>query len=166
MDASESRRDRQFQFRPLGLRDALAAHRWRYPGEYAMYNLALEPLLIASILMRGPLSDAAGVAYYAVAHGRDPLIGVFSMQRREGDVEIGVGLRPDLNGLGLGLPYLLEGLELTRARYAPQTFSLTVATFNQRAINVYVRAGFIPGPLKTFTFKGKRYDEMRMSRLA
>lgn len=165
MDASESRRDRRFQFRPLRLRDALAVHRWRYPGEYAMYNLALEPLLIATLL-RGSLSDAAGVAYYAVAHGRDPLIGVFSMQQREGDVEIGVGLRPDLNGHGLGLPYVLEGLELARARYAPQTFSLTVATFNQRAITVYVRAGFIPGPLKPFTFQGKRYDEMSMSRPA
>ncbi|MGH2505059.1 MAG: GNAT family N-acetyltransferase [Ktedonobacterales bacterium] len=165
MDTSESRRDRQFQFRPLGLRDALAAHRWRYPGEYAMYNLALEPLLVATLL-RGPLSDAAGVTYYAVAHDRVPLIGVYSMQHREGDVEIGVGLRPDLNGHGLGLPYLLEGLELARARYTPRTFSLTVATFNQRAITVYVRAGFVPGPLKPFTFQGKRYAEMRMSRLA
>jgi ribosomal-protein-alanine N-acetyltransferase len=161
MDAPESRRDRQFQFRPLGLRDALAAHRWRYSGEYAMYNLALEPLLVAALL-RGPLSDAAGVAYYAVAHDRDPLIGVYSMQHREGDVEIGVGLRPDLNGL----PYLLEGLERARARYAPRTFSLTVATFNQRAITVYARAGFVPGPLKPFTFQGKRYAEMRMSRPA
>lgn len=164
-DVAAAGRDQRFQFRPMGLRDALAAHRWRYPGEYAMYNLALEPLLIATLL-RGPLSDAAGVSYYSVALDRDPLIGVFSMQHREGDVEIGVGLRPDLNGRSLGLPYLLEGLELARTRYAPRTFSLTVATFNQRAITVYTRAGFVPGPLKPFTFQGKRYDEMTMSRPA
>lgn len=164
-DVVAAGRGQRFQFRPMGLRDALAAHRWRYPGEYAMYNLALEPLLIATLL-RGPLSDAAGVSYYAVALDRDPLIGVFSMQHRKGDVEIGVGLRPDLNGRSLGLPYLLEGLELARARYHPQTFSLTVATFNQRAITVYTRAGFIPGPLKSFTYQGKHYDEMTMRRPA
>ncbi|HEU5344819.1 MAG TPA: GNAT family protein [Ktedonobacterales bacterium] len=160
-----TRRSASFRFRPLGLRDALAASRWRYPGDYAMYDLALVPLLVATLL-RGPLAALADVAYYAVARDRDPLIGVFSLTHRGDDVEIGVGLRPDLNGHGLGLPYLLEGLDLARERYHPQTFSLHVATFNQRAINVYTRAGFLPGPLRPFTFRGQRYAEMRMNRLA
>lgn len=155
----------RFRFRSLGLRDALAASRWRYPGDYAMYNLALSPLLVATLL-RGPLAALSGVSYYAVGRERDPLIGVFSLTRRGEDVEIGVGLRPDLNGHGLGLPYLLEGLEIARERYQPQTFSLHVATFNQRAINVYTRAGFLPGPLKPFVYRGQRYAEMRMSRSA
>lgn len=158
-------RSASFRFRPLGLRDALVASRWRYPGDYAMYDLALAPLLVAALL-RGPLASLSGVSYYAVAHERDPLIGVFSLTQRGDDVEIGVGLRPDLNGRGLGLPYLLEGLEIARERYRPRTFSLHVATFNQRAITVYTRAGFVPGPLRPFTFRGQRYAEMRMSRPA
>ena len=154
-----------FHFRTLGLRDALAASRWRYPDEYAMYNLDLAPLLVATTL-RGPLSALAGVSYYAVALANDPLIGVFSLIHRGRDVEIGVGLRPDVNGRGLGLPYVLCGLALARERYHPQTFSLHVATFNQRAITVYLRAGFIPGATTPFNFAGKQYEELRMSRPA
>lgn len=155
----------RFAFRPLNLRAALAASRWRYPDDYAMYNLDLAPLLVATTL-RGPLSALAGVSYYAVSTQTDRLVGVFSLTRRGGDVEIGVGIRPDLNGHGLGASYLRHGLELARARYHPRSFSLHVATFNLRAIAVYERAGFIPGPTKPFYFQGKRYEEMRMSRLA
>jgi ribosomal-protein-alanine N-acetyltransferase len=152
-----------FRFRPLRLRDALAASRWRYPDEYAMYNLDLAPLLVATAL-RGPLAALAGVSYYTAAADGDALIGVFSLMRRGTDVEIGVGLRPDLNGRGLGLAFVLQGLALARKRYTPQSFSLHVATFNRRAITVYERAGFLPGPLKPLVFQGKRYEEMRMSR--
>lgn len=154
-----------FRFRPLRLRDALAASRWRYPGQYAMYNLDLAPLLVATTL-RGPLSALAGVSYYAVSTAQDALVGVFSLTRRGSDVEIGVGLRPDLNGRGLGVPYLLDGLALGRERYQPQSFSLHVATFNTRAITVYERAGFQAGLITPFIYQGKRYEEMRMSRPA
>jgi [ribosomal protein S18]-alanine N-acetyltransferase len=163
-DMGEPRASR-FRFRPLRLRDALAASRWRYPGQYAMYNLDLAPLLVA-VALRGPLSTLAGVSYYAVLTSQDALAGVFSLTRRGSDVEIGVGLRPDLNGRGLGLPYLLDGLALGRERYHPQTFSLHVATFNSRAITVYERAGFRAGQVTPLLFQGKRYEEMRMSRRA
>ncbi len=155
----------QFHFRPLRLRDALEANSWRYPDEYAIYNLTLAPLLIATLL-RGPLAALGGVAFYTAGTDAEPLVGVFSLIRRGSDVEIGVGLRPDLNGRGLGLPFLLEGLTLARARFHPHTFSLHVATFNRRAIAVYERAGFLPGPVTQTTYQGKRYDEMRMSRTA
>ncbi|HEY7974432.1 MAG TPA: GNAT family protein [Ktedonobacterales bacterium] len=162
LDASRASR---FCFRPLRLRDALAASRWRYPDQYAMYNLDLAPLLVA-VTLRGTLSALAGVSYYAVLTEQGALAGVFSLTRRASDVEIGVGLRPDLNGRGLGLAYLLDGLALGRARYHPQSFSLHVATFNARAIAVYERAGFRPGAVTPFTFQGQRYEEMRMSREA
>lgn len=155
----------RFRFRPLRLRDALAVRGWRYPGEYAMYDLTLAPLLIAALL-RWPLRALTGVSYYAVASGDDRLVGVFSLTRRGGDIEIGVGLRPDVTGRGLGLPFVRAGLELAHRRYHPRTFSLYVATFNRRAIIIYERAGFLPGPIQQTTFQGKRYDEMRMSRPA
>ncbi len=161
-------REPRYRFRPLGLRHAFAAHAWRYPGDYAMYDLALAPLLIAALL-RWPLRALTGVSYYAVyavASGDDPLVGVFSLTRRGGDVEIGVGLRPDLTGHGLGQSFLRAGLALARRRYRPRTFSLHVATFNRRAITIYERAGFRPGPIHQISFQGKRYDEMRMSRPA
>ncbi|HET9109732.1 MAG TPA: GNAT family N-acetyltransferase [Ktedonobacterales bacterium] len=155
----------RFHFRALGLSDAIAASRWRYTGEYAMYNLGLAPLLVA-VGLRGPFSALTGVSYYAVTTEYDGLVGVFSLTKRGGDVEIGVGLRPDLTGHGLGLPFLLQGLEVARRRYHPRTFSLHVATFNRRAISVYERADFLPGCVTPFTYKSRAYEELRMSRPA
>jgi ribosomal-protein-alanine N-acetyltransferase len=42
-------------------------------------------------------------------------------------------MRPDLTGQGLGVEYLLAGLESARERFSPERFSLSVATFNERA---------------------------------
>ncbi len=164
-DPREQGASGRFQFHLLNLRDAIAASRWRYTGEYAMYDLGLAPLLVA-VSLRGPIAALTGVSYYAVTTEQDGLVGVFSLTKRGADVEIGVGLRPDLTGRGLGLPYLLQGLELARRRYHPRTFSLQVATFNQRAITVYERAGFLPGRVTPFMYKGQPYEEMRMNRAA
>lgn len=154
----------RFQFRPLRLRDALAASHWRYPAEYAIYDLDLAELVF-SALFRAPLR-ALGVYELAVAIPGDPFISVFSLARRGGDVEIGIGMRPDLMGHGLGLELMRQGMDYARKRLRPATFSLDVATFNRRAIAVYERAGFQPGPIKPFTAHGKRFDSMRMTRPA
>ena len=154
----------RFQFRPMGLRDALAASRWRYPGEYAIYDLGLAPLLFYALL-RAPLR-ALGVHPLVAALPEDPLVSVFSLIQRGDDVELGVGMRPDLMGHGLGLPLILRGMDYARQRLRPRTFSLTVATFNQRAITVYERAGFEHGATRPFYAAGKRYDSLRMTRPA
>ncbi len=154
----------QFQFRPMRLRDALAASRWRYPEEYAIYDLSLVALVFYA-LMRAPL-QALGVYPLAVAIPGDPFIGVFSLIKRGKDVEIGVGMRPDLMGQGLGLALMSQGMDYARKRLHPATFSLDVATFNRRAITVYERAGFQPGPIKPFFAHGKRYESMKMTRPA
>ena len=51
-------------------------------------------------------------------------------------------MTPDLVGKRLGLGFVLAGLEFAEERFAPSGFRLTVATFNERAIRVYERAGF------------------------
>lgn len=155
-----------YHFHPMRLRDALAVWRWRYAGEYAVYDLGLFTLLFAT-LVDVTVGKQAGISFYAVTTEADGLMGIASLAHKGKDVEIGLGLRPDLTGRGLGLSFVRAVMDLGRAKYHPNTFSLTVATFNHRAITVYERAGFVAtGATRPATFHGKRYTELLMSRPA
>jgi RimJ/RimL family protein N-acetyltransferase len=57
-------------------------------------------------------------------------------------IVIGLALRPDLTGKGLGPSFVNAGLAFAREQFAPLMFHLYVLAFNQRAIRVYERAGF------------------------
>lgn len=152
-----------FHFRPMTLRDALAVYRWRYAGEYEIYDLGLATLLLATFVS-AVAGEKAGVGFYSAATDEDRLVGIVSLASRAGDVELGLGLRPDLTGRGLGLSFVRSVMDLARERYHPRTFSLSVATFNHRAITIYERAGFVGGATRPTRFHGKPYQELLMSR--
>ena len=73
---------------------------------------------------------------------QDELVGFFGFKLTGDSVEVGLGLRPDLTGCGLGREFLEQGLDFARTAFGARRFSLSVATFNERAIKVYEQAGF------------------------
>lgn len=154
-----------FHFHPMRLRDALTVRRWRYPDEYAVYDLGLAILLFAAFI-DAVVGKRSGIAFFGVTTDSDDLIGIASFAHKGSDVEIGLGLRPDLTGRGLGLAFVRAVMEIGRELFHPRTFSLTVATFNHRAITVYERAGFVGGATRLTRFHGKPYRELVMSRPA
>lgn len=132
-------------FGPLRWRDALAISRWHYPEPYAIYDMnMLIPMLIEQVL-----TLLGTHLYYAARDEQGTLVGFFSFVKRDDDVEVGVALRPDLTDKGLGLAFVLAGLDFARRTLHPARFRLDVATFNQRALRVYERAHF--RPIRTFT---------------
>ena len=62
--------------------------------------------------------------------------------KEDGVVEVGLGVRPDLTGQGLGEAIIRAELEYARAEWRPATFRLFVTTWNERAIRLYERLGF------------------------
>lgn len=133
-----------FVFRPLGWHDTQTVAAWRYPAPYELYDLSRSSLLVGVGLHR-LLAPLRAVGFYAVQWRDIPLAGVFSFRRQGTTVELGLGLRPDLTGRGIGLAFVQAGMAFARGEFAPVAFRLDVATFNQRAIRVYERAGFVPG---------------------
>ena len=139
----------QFIFSLVNAADAHTIKMWRYEGPYAVYNIDNDLDDLAELLdQRSP--------YYAVRNEQGELIGffVFGTSAQVGHVDIpglysenntitvGLGMRPDLTGKGLGLSFVNAGLDFARKQFRPDYFRLFVLAFNERAICVYERAGF------------------------
>ncbi len=124
----------RYTIRAMTEPDARAVAAWRYPGEYAFYDLDADPGDLAELL------DPArwGREYFAADDEAGRLAGFFVFKRLGDAIDVGLGLRPHLTGRGLGLEFLEAGLRFAAAGRAV----LRVAAFNRRAIAVYERAGF------------------------
>jgi RimJ/RimL family protein N-acetyltransferase len=80
--------------------------------------------------------------WYEALDEAGALVGNFYFEQKGDALEVGLGLRPDLTGRGLGLEFLLAGIDFGRRRFGLTRVILNVAAFNERAIKVYERAGF------------------------
>jgi RimJ/RimL family protein N-acetyltransferase len=132
--------------------DAHAIRAWQYEEPYTIYNVGGEPdeenLDSEMLDPRSP--------YYSVRDEHGELIGYFcygtagqpfdsgepGLYTDNHTITIGLGLRPDLTGKGLGPGFVEAGLNFARQHFAPRAFRLYVMTFNQRAIRTYEKAGF------------------------
>jgi len=139
----------QLTFTPLDAADARAIRQWRYEEPYAVYNGdGGSDDLSEELDHRSP--------YYAVRDEHGELVGFFNfgtsayvwesleagLYGDDNSIAVGLGLRPDLTGKGLGLNFVRAGLAFAGKQFAPASFRLFVLAFNERAIRVYERAGF------------------------
>ena len=139
----------RFSIRAMTERDARAIAEWRYPGEYAFYDVDADPRDLAELL------DPArwGRDYFAADDEDGVLAGFFVFKPRGGRKEI---------GLGLGGAFVAAGLAFA----APGPYVLHVAAFNARAIKVYERAGFIAVERYDHFTNGGLHPFIRMERSA
>lgn len=150
-------------FQQLSQEEAETISEWRYPEPYSFYNWTADPDDLRELLD----PSLRGEAYWAVKNEAGELVGHFSFKPKdEQTVEIGLGLRPDLIGRGLGGSFLAAGLEFAQTQFAPARFVLSVATFNERAIKVYERAGFARERIYMHTTAGREWEFLDMSRPA
>ncbi len=174
----------QFQFVAMSRVDARAILTWKYLGPYAFYNYEKSaPHLL----------DAAkwGRTLFAVHDEDNPLaqlVGELTVgflkpdgawlsqaEMDAGQLEgcmlwIGFGLRPDLTGHGLGLAFVNACVDFAihwageRYSYSGDSIGLGVYQFNQRAIKVYERAGFVKFSECCRVINGQAYGYQRMKR--
>jgi len=112
---------------------------WHYEPPYDFYDVDADHRDLAELVD----PDRRGDRYFSARNAAGELVGYFGFGYRDGVAGIGVGLRPDLTGRGLGSAFLEQGLAFATERYSPERFRLSVAEFNKRAIMVYERAGFV-----------------------
>ncbi len=119
----------RFNFRPMAEADALAISAWHYNGAYRSCDAGQDAEDLVELL--DPASWVE--VYHAVVDERGELVGHFSFECEADTVILGLGLRPDLTGKGLGLEIVGAGLAFAAERYAPRRFRLSVAAFSRRA---------------------------------
>ena len=138
-----------FILRPITRADAEEISRWRYGEPYSMYDG--DPASVPSLLKPRFL-------YHSVYDECDELVGYFCFGEDarvtagrhlgvydwEQALDVGLGLRPDLTGRGLGTEFVHAGLRFAKENLSPLGFRLTVAASNLRAIRAYERVGFEP----------------------
>ena len=135
---------------------------WHYEPPYDFYDLASDPDDAAA------MRDPARAEHYRAVLGEQGRVDAFWYFDRHGDVvEIGIGLRPDLTGRGLGESFLQAQLDYASERWKPATFRLFVAAWNERAIRLYERLGFgeVDRETRRFELVGE-HAFLRMERAA
>ncbi|MBN8236114.1 GNAT family N-acetyltransferase [Halobacillus kuroshimensis] len=111
---------------------------WHYPPPYDFYDMTADEEDYHEFIDPHRRSPRTYSAYKEGA-----LIGFFTIHPTDEEtVDVGLGLRPDLTGKGKGDSFVAAGLSFAERHYEARFFTLSVAEFNQRAVEVYRRAGF------------------------
>jgi ribosomal-protein-alanine N-acetyltransferase len=139
--------------------DAVAIAAWRYPPPYDFYDADADPGDLAELL-----DPRRREGSYFSAWSEGKLIGFAQVSAADGTAVIGLGLRPDLTGRGLGSAFLEAVMAFVREGEAPARFTLSVAAFNGRAIRIYERAGFAESRRYRHFTAGKTWDFVEMTR--
>ncbi|WP_099159148.1 GNAT family N-acetyltransferase [Virgibacillus ndiopensis] len=114
------------------------AFNWHYDNEYSFYDMEADREDLKEFLNPG----TRGNSMFAVTKD-DELVAFFSVNKvADKTFDIGLGMRPDLTGRGMGLEFLKEAMNLVQSEYEPKKITLSVAAFNQRAIKLYRKFGF------------------------
>lgn len=135
-----------FRFHHITPQSARVVLSWVYPPPYQVYNE--DPSHIERLIDELQRPD---YHYYTLAEGCDPLVAYccFGLDARVGGgdysldaLDIGLMVRPDLNGLGRGAEYAGAVLQFARSHFPQHSWRVTIAEFNQRAQRVWNKLGF------------------------
>jgi ribosomal-protein-alanine N-acetyltransferase len=150
----------RFEFTKMTDEEARQIAGWCYDPPYDFYDSVSDPDDLAELLD----PQRRGDDYFSAFDDKGTLVGFFQFERDGKVVQIGLGLRPDLTGKGLGRGFLVAGLAFARRSFRPGVFRLSVASFNERAIKVYEGVGFIRGRTYHHETNGGVYEFLEMER--
>ena len=137
---------------PLSLRklcgeDVRRVISWRYEMPYDFYNtdqaISVDTyceMMLDPTLNFHAVCDASGLLVGFCSFGADGQVegGDYSAPA----IDIGLGMRPELTGNGLGKVFMSAILAHATELFGPVMIRLTVANFNRRAMALYTRMEF------------------------
>lgn len=137
----------QINIEPMNYDAAKQISKWIYKEPYSIYSMdgsdnCIDELLNGTYFL---VSDKESnlIGYYCFGKSAQVPVGnKLGVYNCKDIIDIGLGIKPNLCGQGLGLKFLNNGLDFAKNKLSAKRVRLTVATFNKRAIKVYKNAGF------------------------
>jgi ribosomal-protein-alanine N-acetyltransferase len=114
---------------------------WSYPTPYDLYNWRPWELMVSSHEEFAD-ADIREAQYRAVVDEEGALCGFAQFFPITGVTRLGLGMRPDLCGAGLGVRFVRAIAEEALRMRPGNEVDLEVLTWNIRAIRTYSKAGF------------------------
>lgn len=115
------------------------ADEWKYPPPYDFYDMTADPEDYEEFV-----TPELWPELFLQARRDGRLFGFLSGALSSGGrvVEIGLGMRPDRTGRGLGAMFMRRNVELIQEVFPGVEIRLSIASFNQRGIRLYRKSGF------------------------
>jgi ribosomal-protein-alanine N-acetyltransferase len=154
------------QFSPMDEAAARTISKWRYEPPYEVYSMDREDadqlvgVFINPQYAYHAITDRAGALAGYCCFGADAQVPGGDYDNPA--LDVGLGVRPDLTGQGLGATFVSAVLRFARQNMAPTEFRITVAEFNKRALRVWQKAGFQPTQKFGRTFDGMPFEVLTM----
>ena len=138
---------------------------WQYPDEYAIYSFQPDEETLAELMYS---------SYYACLDGAGTLMGYFCFGQsariplsqeqqalyQQDCLDFGLGMEPRRCGKGEGTAFMQAGLAFAAETFPPKQLRLVVASFNQRAIHLYQKLGFVRQAQVTHLRSGQPFELM------
>lgn len=113
--------------------------RWKYEGQYAVYDLPpYEEMRSGKLGFANPSREQNYLAFFE----KEMLVGFVNILEEDREVFIGIGVNPELCGRGYGRRILQHAYRISKERYPDKPLYLEVRTWNKRAVRCYQSAGF------------------------
>ena len=134
-----------YSISPLSEENAREITTWCYDPPYDLYDQ--EPVHLAGLLNPDyryhQVLDEIGNLVGFCCYGLDAQVPGGEYHEKFHEVlDVGVGMRPELTGQGLGETFVAEILDYGRTTYCPEEFRVSVAAFNKRSLKTFQKLGF------------------------
>ena len=126
-----------FWIQPMSQDSADQIASWHYPAPYDFYDMVADEEDLAELLSE---STRENTYFEVIRNGA--LFGFATFQSQNKVLEIGLGMKPDQTGKGLGVNFYQAIEDYARKNFDCQVLQLSVASFNQRALALYQKVGY------------------------
>jgi len=136
----------KIKYRPADKKSAREFVNWQYEPPYDVYNCPPDEIGDAVQYNINPVNNV-----YAMFDENEELVGYCSYGRdaqvpgwdyREDALDIGLMIKPELTGQGMGAAFVREVIRNGIETYAPGKLRVTIAAFNKHAMHVWEKNGF------------------------